>query len=241
MTESKTCSGMSTSPPARLILLRHGQASLGTDDYDRLSELGRSQARALQARLEAVRALDDVVVSGSLKRQRQTVEGLGRSDKARIDESLNEYTVDQLIRSTLEQAEQLGIRVPGDEAFADPQAYLMTFLKWFPDVLAHWQAARLRCEHNGPWADFHARVTAPIPEWSDLVAEGRTVVVVSSAGVISTVVSEMLGEDLAWQRALNVRLYNASLTELRLDARGQWRAEAINCVQHLEPEAVTLA
>jgi broad specificity phosphatase PhoE len=241
MTESTTRAGTTGHPPARLILLRHGQASLGTDDYDRLSELGRSQALALRARLAAAQALGDVIVSGSLKRQRQTVAGLGRSHAAGIDESLNEYTVDQLIRSTLEQAGKLGIQVPGDEAFADPKSYLKTFLDWFPEVLMHWQAARLQCEHNGPWADFHARVTAPIPGWSELVASGRTVVVVSSAGVISTVVSEMLGEDLAWQRALNVRLYNASLTELRLDAHGQWRAETINCVQHLESEAVTLA
>jgi len=241
MTESTFRPGTNHHPPARLILLRHGQASLGTEDYDRLSGLGHAQARALQVRLAAARALDDVVVSGSLKRQRQTVEGLGRGAAARIDESLNEYTVDRLIRSTLEQAGQLGIQVPGEEAFADPQAYLTTFLEWFPEVLTHWQAARLQCEHNGRWVDFHARVTAPVPGWSELVASGRTVVVVSSAGVISTVVSEMLGEDLAWQRALNVRLYNASLTELRLDARGQWRVEVINCVQHLEPEAVTLA
>ncbi|MEN1726852.1 MAG: histidine phosphatase family protein [Pseudomonadota bacterium] len=231
----------STAGPARLILLRHGQASLGTDDYDRLSPLGKSQARALRARLAEAGSKDEVVVSGSLKRQRQTVAGLGRTEQASIDESLNEYTVDRLIRSTMAQAESLDIAVPQEEAFANPQAYLMTFLEWFPQVLALWQAARLECEHNGLWADFHARVTSPIQSWTELVASGKTVVVVSSAGVISTVVSELLGEELAWQRDLNVRLYNASLTQLRLDEQGRWQAERVNCVDHLDADDVTLA
>ncbi len=226
---------------ARLILLRHGQASLGTDDYDRLSALGKQQAQALGRRLADVGLLTEPMVAGSLKRHRQTVEGLGAAGAAEVNEALNEYTVDHLIRSTVEQAEQLDIEVPNEQAFADPQTYLKTFLDWFPEVLAQWQSARLHCAHNGLWSDFHARVTSPIPQWSAQLRSGGSLVVVSSAGVISTVVSEMLGQDLAWQRDLNVRLYNASLTELSLDDSGRWHAGRINCVEHLEPDAVTLA
>jgi broad specificity phosphatase PhoE len=226
---------------ARLILLRHGQASLGTADYDRLSSLGRQQAEALRARLEAARMLDSPIVAGSLRRQRQTQALLESQGAASIDESLNEYTVDQLIRSTLEQAASLGIEVPDDRAFADPASYLATFLEWFPTVLALWQSERLTCAHNGLWSDFHRRVTSPIPHWSARLAAGESLVVVSSAGVISTAVAHMLGEDLAWQRALNVQLYNASLTELSLDEDGRWTALRINCVDHLDSAAITLA
>ncbi len=226
---------------ARLILLRHGQASLGTADYDRLSPLGRQQAEALRARLEAARMLDSAVVAGSLRRQRQTQALLGIKGAASIDESLNEYIVDQLIRSTVEQAASLGIEVPDDRAFADPASYLTTFLEWFPTVLDLWQSERLTCAQNGLWSDFHRRVTSPIPHWSARLAAGQSLVVVSSAGVISTAVAHMLGEDLAWQRALNVRLYNASLTELSLEEDGRWSALRINCVDHLDSAAITLA
>ena len=37
-----------------LLLLRHGQGSMGTADYDRLSELGGEQARLAGARLAHV-------------------------------------------------------------------------------------------------------------------------------------------------------------------------------------------
>jgi broad specificity phosphatase PhoE len=157
------------------------------------------------------------------------------------DESLNEYTVDQLIRSTVEQADALGIEVPDARAFADPQSYLATFLEWFPTVLGLWQSARLECRHNGLWSDFHARVTSPVLAWHRHLSSGHSLIVVSSAGVISTVVAHMLGENLAWQRELNVRLYNASLTELHLDDEGRWSALRVNCVDHLGPGAITLA
>jgi len=225
----------------RLLLLRHGQASLGTDDYDRLSDLGRRQAMILGARLESLGVRGCSAVAGSLKRQQQTLDSLGVSGPVSIDESLNEYVVDQLIRSAVEYAHKSGTEVPRQEAFADPKAYLETFLSWFPTVLSMWQAAELYCAHNGRWSDFHARVTSPIPAWREQLSSGQSLIVVSSAGVISTAVSDMLGEDLSWQRSLNVRLYNASLTELILDSDERWRAVRINCVDHLEAEAVTLA
>jgi broad specificity phosphatase PhoE len=131
---------------------------------------------------------------------------------------LNEYTVDQLIRAAVEQADQLGITLPDDQAFADPKAYLNTFLAWFPEVLSAWQQARLACEHNGPWAEFHRRVLSPVPAWRQALGEGQSAVVVTSAGVISTIVAELTGQDLVWQRELNIELYNASITELVLDA-----------------------
>ena len=192
----KSNQGRSATTP-RLLLLRHGQASLGTDDYDRLSEHGKLQARALGQRLAATQWHDAPVISGTLKRQQQTQALLNSEGPLAIDESLNEYTVDHLIRSTMAQAIELDIDVPTDEAFANPEAYLTTFLEWFPSVLALWQSAALNCEHNGLWADFHARVTSSIPNWSEQLTAGRSLVVVSSAGVISTVVSEMLGQDLA--------------------------------------------
>jgi broad specificity phosphatase PhoE len=72
------------------------------------------------------------------------------------------------------------------------------------------------------------------------------VVAVTSAGVISTLAASLLGRDLAWQREFNVTLYNASITELRLDRSpnrpDRWSASRLNCVAHLPPgELHTLA
>jgi len=65
---------------------------------------------------------------------------------------------------------------------------------------------------------------------------------VTSAGVISTLAARLLERDLGWQRALNISLYNASITELHLGPDGRWRAERLNCIGHLPPgELHTLA
>ena len=63
-----------------LYLVRHGQASFGADDYDQLSPLGRRQAvrlgEYLRQRFEREGVQIDTVLMGSLRRHRQTWEGL---------------------------------------------------------------------------------------------------------------------------------------------------------------------
>jgi len=59
-----------------LLLVRHGQASLGTADYDRLSDVGRRQAQVTGARLARTDLAVDRVVSGALTRQRDTAEAV---------------------------------------------------------------------------------------------------------------------------------------------------------------------
>jgi len=214
-------------------LLRHAQARLASSDYDRLSELGQTQAGHLAGRVESLANDSLQYWSGSLRRHRQTLAQMAPMAPARVDEALNEYAVDGLIRSACEQAGRLGLAVPQAEAFADPVTYLEVFLDWFPEVLQAWQGGHLECIKNGTWSAFSERVTRPLAGWRQQLQAGHSIVVVSSAGVISTILAHALQRDLGWQRRLNVELYNASLSTLRLDARGRWRADFINCTEHL--------
>jgi broad specificity phosphatase PhoE len=58
----------------RVFLVRHAQASFGTDDYDRLSERGRPQSRWLGEYFAERGTSFARIVAGTLKRQRQTAE-----------------------------------------------------------------------------------------------------------------------------------------------------------------------
>jgi broad specificity phosphatase PhoE len=226
----------------RLRLLRHGQASLGSADYDRLSELGQTQSRLLGQRISGVAAPEHVLWSGSMRRHRQTLEYLSIDAPCRVEEGLNEYTVSELIRSAMVQAEQIGLNLPDTVIFEDPVTHLKTLLGWFPEVLVAWQQARFECHHNGSWQSFRERVTAQSPDWQVAMEQGRDVTVVTSAGVISTVVADLLNESLGWQRELNVALYNASVTELALEENGSWTAITVNCTRHLDSASLqTLA
>jgi broad specificity phosphatase PhoE len=57
---------------ATIYLIRHGQASFGTEDYDRLSALGTRQAEVLGEYLRDHGIAFDAVYSGDLQRQRET-------------------------------------------------------------------------------------------------------------------------------------------------------------------------
>src|SRR5215212_4740339 len=57
-----------------VLLVRHGQASWGAADYDRLSSLGEQQSRVLGAALAARGVRPDLVVRGAMRRHRQTAE-----------------------------------------------------------------------------------------------------------------------------------------------------------------------
>ena len=60
----------------QLILVRHGQASFGADDYDVLSETGWEQGRALGTWLRESGVRPTSLVRGSLRRHRETLEAL---------------------------------------------------------------------------------------------------------------------------------------------------------------------
>jgi broad specificity phosphatase PhoE len=59
-----------------IYLVRHGQAAFGTDDYDRLTEIGYTQARLLGGFFAVRRVRCDAIYTGTLRRHTETVRGI---------------------------------------------------------------------------------------------------------------------------------------------------------------------
>ena len=59
-----------------LLLVRHGQASFGADDYDVLSPTGRDQGRLLGRWLADRKVEPTVVLRGDMRRHRETAEAM---------------------------------------------------------------------------------------------------------------------------------------------------------------------
>lgn len=173
--------------------------------------------------------------SGTLRRHGETLAPLARTRPAEVQrsEDLNEFSTQALVRAALEQSARLGLTVPPRHQLADPVAHLDVLLAWFPQIMAAWQDDGLSDPEIGSWTTFRERALRPSAEWEASLRAGTDVVVVSSAGVIATVVASLAGQDLAWQRNLAVSLYNASVTELTL-AEGGWQVEFCNCTGHLQ-------
>src|ERR1700686_3945141 len=88
-----------------VLLVRHAQASFGSADYDRLSDLGIEQARLLGAWLSSRGRGIDLAGTGRPQRHRQTEQAciavlpaaLKPAAAARADADFNEYDADEVV------------------------------------------------------------------------------------------------------------------------------------------------
>ena len=182
----------------RILLVRHGQASWGADDYDVLSELGESQA-AVAGRFLAGLA-PDVVVHGTMKRQRRSAEiaidAAGWSVDARMDERWNE--IDHV--GVLAAHPQDFSGEPDDEQFR----------AWFTGATNRWASGEYDDEYAESFAAFRSRVLDALAE----VSAAGTAVVFTSGGPISMVGAELLAAGLDTYNLLAAAVANASITRV---------------------------
>src|SRR5262245_18598913 len=86
-----------------LYLVRHGQASFGSDDYDRLSELGARQCERLGEYFRARDVHFDGVITGTLRRHVESFDALQRglrtSHEPLAMPGLNEYDSEAVVRA----------------------------------------------------------------------------------------------------------------------------------------------
>ena len=116
-----------------ITLVRHGQANSAADneaDYDRLTELGHTQAKWLGEWMRAHDGPFDHVVSGSLRRQRKTVANMGW--EAEVDERLNEITYYDLTA----EMDALGL--------TDKRIGPEDFATHFPATLQAWKEGKIK-------------------------------------------------------------------------------------------------
>ena len=211
---------------AELYLVRHAQASFGTDDYDRLSDLGHRQSRWLGEYL-AERGLSfDRTITGTLRRHRETLAGIlaagVQAAPATEDAGLNEYVAETLLRAHLGGAELPPAPVDGDRR---------QHFRILRDALAAWTAGTLSCDEHIP---FHAFSTGVREAIDAARADGaKRVLVVSSGGPISTAIGMALDAPPATMVDLNLQMRNTGVTEFAFGAKSL-RCVSFNNVPHLD-------
>lgn len=179
---------------ALVYLVRHGQASFGGEDYDRLSELGARQSRLLGDTLRARGLGVDVAVSGTLARQRDTAAAaLPGLAPVPGDPRWDEYDHHALV--------------------PDPPPTSREFQEALDGALAGWVA-------TPAFAAFQDGATQALREVVGGLGRGATAVVVTSAGAISAVCARLLGGGPEVFLAFNRVLVNASLTKLVVGRSG---------------------
>lgn len=189
-------------------LVRHGQASFGGDDYDRLSDLGRRQAETAGRWLRDRGLRRPVAVHGTLRRQRDTATLAlatgGHAVEPRVDARWDEYDHIDLVRRYA--------AAHGDE---EPRTS-REFQLLLDAALLAW------VEHGdeGGWPAFAAQVGAALRDLVDGLEQGQDGVVFTSAGVIATVCADLLGTGAAGLVTLNRVAVNGAVTKLAAGRSG---------------------
>ncbi len=222
-----------------LLLVRHGQASYGEADYDRLSTLGQEQARAVGKYLAS--AAVDTVYTGPLKRQLQTVAHV--SDAPIVVPELAEYAAFEMLhhfvpRLLSEDAKFAALARSGlpnraargaESIAAAPTPRLLD--EAFKTILTKWSRDEWSTAGVEPVATFVERVRAGLDRVLRQAGSGGRIVAVTSAGPIGVAVGLVF--DLAAERMVRTStvIRNASITELRFRSAGfDWQPDQISLV-----------
>jgi broad specificity phosphatase PhoE len=210
-----------------LLLVRHGQASLGTADYDNLSDAGRRQAEMLGARLARTDLAIDRVVSGALRRQRDTAQAvlaaLGRPlAELQTDERLDEYDhVEVLARHTTE------VTFATATASGETGRALQSTLE---EAIGRWISGE-----TGYSESHDAFIERVLNAVRQLVAGPGGTVAVTSGGVIAAFCAQALGLPEERWPGLARLLVNASITKVISGHTGT-SLVTFNDHAHLEPD-----
>jgi broad specificity phosphatase PhoE len=218
-----------------ILLIRHAQASFGTEDYDVLSEHGHAQVRALVAGLRARGVSADRVISGGLRRQRDTAGPLAAAMgvEMEIDARWDEYSDRDILGHHA--------RVPAGLEHHAGDASLTS--REFQDILDGALRAWIDAGVGGPcaetWPAFRERVAGALREFAGSLGKGQTGLAVSSGGVIAALSAALMGLPSDALTTLNHVSINASITKLAV-GRGGVTVVSINEHGHLEREGESL-
>lgn len=188
-----------------ITLVRHGQAnSAATDEagYDKLSELGHQQAAWLGDWIHSHDEPFDAVFSGSLRRQRETVAGMGFTDVT-VDPRLNEIAYYDLT-AEMDALELAAPRTSPDD-----------FVTHFPATLTAWRDGKIAGAET--FANYADRVRAVIQEAAQ---PGKRILCVTSGGIIAQAVAQILHLDIPQMAQIALPILNTSVHRIHVTDHG---------------------
>lgn len=203
----------------QIYLVRHGQASFGSTNYDQLSELGLEQARLLGEWFANCRQQFHRIVTGDLKRHRQTADAcIGRLPKADLadvdwhtDPGFNEY----------DHHEVMVRHRPDFDDPAEVKRFLASspnarraFQEIFEVAMARWMSGQHDDDYRESWPAFRARCVGALQRLLDNADKSQSIVVFTSGGTIATLCQHVLGLSDKQVADLNWTLVNCAVTKL---------------------------
>ncbi len=236
---------------SQLLLVRHGQARLFTDNYDRLSSLGVTQARALAAHWLEWGLVLDGVYCGTLTRQQSTARAVreafveqgvdwpGEATLPGLDEYPAEELVKQLASHLRDRDQEIARHALALESAQDDADRYRHFHRLLATTLDRWINGETQGAHLPvSWEDWSAGVLGALQEIMSGATSGQCVAVFTSGGVIGTIVQHVLEAPPRKAADLNWRIHNASVTGITFSG-DRSSLDSFNGTRHLSASQLT--
>jgi broad specificity phosphatase PhoE len=220
-----------------IYVVRHGQAAFGTDDYDRLTEIGFAQSRLLGSYFAARKIHFDAVFTGTLRRQSETAQGileahpeLGAQAVQEQFPGLDEYKPEAIMMALTGE-----FPAPAAAAARRDPVVVREHFRLLREALLAWAEDRTQPVGMPPWQEFQQGAIAALLAARRRFPDGQ-VLVVSSGGPIAAMVAEVLKAPPATAVELNLRMRNSSLTEFASTPR-RHHLVSFNGLPHLDTQS----
>jgi len=229
---------------SELIVVRHGQASFLTEDYDRLSDLGREQSRRLGCFWAREGIPPTRMIVGPRKRHQQSAEAIAagladagvRCPDLEYDTRLDEFDWDSLLAyadGTLTTADvHLAALKEGFYGASDVMVRRRAIQHYMEAVTHVWAAGAFHEEGIESWGGFCARVETAVRAHTEGASRGSRIALITSGGVAAAIAGVVL--DLAPNKTVDLiwTLRNGALVEY-LFSGGRFSLSAYNNAPHL--------
>ena len=201
---------------ATIYLVRHGQASFGAENYDKLSDLGCRQAQVTGAYFRDTGVVFDAVYSGDLSRQRETARLAIASQPAEIthhiDPRFNEIENDEQVKYLVPEVVKTNPEIQAlvDRGLSSGKDYQ----KVIEAVFNYWVSPACTDTRLASWADYSLGVREALADVIREQGAGKTVGIFASAGTLATIVADVLGLGGDETYQFYEPVFNCSVTQL---------------------------
>ncbi|MFN7918938.1 MAG: histidine phosphatase family protein [Bryobacteraceae bacterium] len=234
-----------------LSVVRHGQASFLSDNYDRLSPTGEVQARHLAQYWIERGVAFDCVYHGPAERQIRTGAIIGDAFRAagrpwpepvRVD-ALDEFPAEEVVRSFLPRLlpEHPHLREHVDQLRNgdDRRAKQRAFDSMLRDVSERWLRGEVHDPAIPTWQDFCHRIERAIQGIVEDAPRSSSVAVFTSSGPMAATARMALGLTYEATLELTWSPRNSAVSEF-LFTPGRFSLSTFNATPHLaDPDLIT--
>ena len=196
---------------AAIYLIRHGQASFGSDNYDALSEKGLQQATAVGESLQQRGIEFDAAFAGTMQRHAQTaancLHAMGSPLQPTALPGFNEYDHEEVFARHVPELQDKTQMAQYLAQFPNPHK---TFQLEFEKAVSRWRSGDFDPDYTETWIQFRTRCVDALNQVRQ--AGAKNIAVFSSGGPIATVTGHTMGLNDDQIIELNWAIMNCSIT-----------------------------